>query len=361
VALAEGAVAARSGELAPILTLAKALGAAGRPAEAAAALKAAAADFPDEEKLGSALAFASARIGEVETALALAASWRDRPWAPRLAFHLLAERGRFDEAAAWEEEVGRLAPADPDLLECRARRARDDPAALFALSEAALAADPGASHALYYRAVALALLGRPEEAAAIMDVGRFLARSRLGDPSLRARVREEIITNPTLRPDPAGHTTRHGLRTLAFPAPGDSAAPALLGLIRGAVGDYAAALSGDHPFVRARPERAALTAWAILLRGRGHQLLHHHPRPWLTGAYYVDAPGGRPRPGAIRIGRLPGWAPIAPPWPVIDIAPEPGTLLLFPSFLPHETLPTESDADRISVAFDVDKADGSAP
>ena len=84
---------ARPGTLAPRLTLAKALGAAGRPAEAATAL---------EE--------------------ALAARCRGRPWAPRLARNLLAERCRFDEAAAWEDEVAAVAPADPDLLECRARR-----------------------------------------------------------------------------------------------------------------------------------------------------------------------------------------------------------------------------------------------
>jgi tetratricopeptide (TPR) repeat protein len=357
VALAERAATARPGAPAALLTLAKALGAAGRPAEAAAVLGQAAADFAEDEPLQAALASANARIGEVESALAVAERWRDRPWAPRLALRLLAERGRFDEAAAWEDEVAAVAPADPDLLECRARRVRGDPAALLALSEAALAADPGSSHAVYYCAVALALLGRSAEAAAIMDVESFLARSRLGAPAFRARLKAEIIANPTLRPDPAGHTTRHGLRTLAFPAPGDEAAPALLDLIRGAVGDYAAALDGDHPFVRARPEQAALTAWAIILRGRGHQLLHHHPRPWLTGVYYVDAPGGRPRPGAIRIGRLPGWAGIEPPWPVREIAPEPGTLLLFPSFLPHETLPTGSEAERVSVAFDVDRAD----
>jgi hypothetical protein len=271
--------------------------------------------------------------------------------------HLLAERGRFDEAAAWEEAVAAAAPADPDLLECRARRARGDPAALLRLAEAALAVDPGASHALYYRAVALAGLGRSGDAAEIMDVDRFLARSRLGPGPFRARLKAEIIANPTLRPDPAGHATRHGLRTIAFPAAGDIASTALLDRIRGAVGDYAAALAGDHPFVRARPARAALTAWAIVLRGRGRQLLHHHPRPWLTGVYYVDAPEGSPRPGAIRIGRLPDWAGAAPPWPVCDIAPEPGTLLLFPSFVPHETLPTESDLERVSVAFDIDSAE----
>jgi hypothetical protein len=38
---------------------------------------------------------------------------------------------------------------------------------------------------------------------------------------------------------------------------------------------------------------------------------------------------------------------------VIEVEPVPGTLLLFPSFVPHETVPPGEGAERISVAFDV--------
>jgi hypothetical protein len=91
-------------------------------------------------------------------------------------------------------------------------------------------------------------------------------------------------------------------------------------------------------------------------------LLHHHPGCWLTGVYYVsarrdDPVAEAPRPGMIRIGALPAWAGVEPPWPVLEVEPVPGTLLLFPSFVPHETVPPGDGAERISVAFDVAAVD----
>jgi hypothetical protein len=37
---------------------------------------------------------------------------------------------------------------------------------------------------------------------------------------------------------------------------------------------------------------------------------------------------------------------------VLTIKPEPGSLLIFPAFMPHRTLPTQVHAPRIAVAFD---------
>jgi hypothetical protein len=101
-----------------------------------------------------------------------------------------------------------------------------------------------------------------------------------------------------------------------------------------------------------------MTQWALVFRGGGHQVPHHHPGCWLTGVYYVSARRdpprpGEPLPGIIRIGGLPGWAGVEPPWELIEVEPVPGTLLLFPSFVPHETVPPGEGAERISVAFDV--------
>ena len=95
-----------------------------------------------------------------------------------------------------------------------------------------------------------------------------------------------------------------------------------------------------------------------MFRGDGHQCLHHHPGRWLTGVYYVGLPDTPPGdadalPGGIVLGGLPDWAGVKPPWPLRRISPKPGLLLLFPSFLPHETLPTGREGERISVAFDI--------
>ena len=280
-------------------------------------------------------------------------------------FKLLVRQGRRDETAQLEPAVASLRPADPDLFESRAKRCRADPEKLLHLCDEVLGHEPGAAHALHHKAVALAQLGRGSEAAALMGLDRFLSNAPLAAPPgfgtgerFREAVRGEILANPGLHADPAGHATRSGLRTRNFPAAGDRAAVSLVGAIREAVDAYASRLSGGHPFVQARPERATLTQWALLFRGEGHQLPHHHPGCWLTGVYYVSAsqseskPGAR-YPGVIRIGGLPHWADAVPPWPVLEIEPVPGTLLLFPSFVPHETVPPGEGAERISVAFDV--------
>lgn len=346
------------------LALARALAGAGESDEAESILSHALARLPDHEPLYEELANVLARQGEVEAALACARG-RDAPWASPFVFKLLVRQGRRCETGSLEAAVAAARPADPDLLESRARRSRDDPERLLRLCEDVLGHDPGAAHALYYRAVALAQLGQGEEAADLMGLDRFLGIAPLpappgfgGDDAFREVVRGEILANPGLHPDPAGHATRSGLRTRTFPAAGDRAAPALMGAIRTAIEAYALALSGDHPFVRARPERATLTQWALAFTGDGRQLPHHHPGCWLTGVYYVSArrdipQPGAPLPGMIRIGGLPDWAGVAAPWPLLEIEPSPGILILFPSFVPHETVPPGEGAERISVAFDV--------
>lgn len=364
VALARSAVAGAPDHPSPLLALARALAGAGELEEAASSLGRACARWPDHEPLHEELAHVLARLGDVEGALACARG-RDSPWAAAFAFKLLVRQGRRAEAEPLETAVAALKPADPDLLNARVRRTRDDPEAILRLCEEALSHDPGAAHALHYKAVALAQLGRGDEAAELMGLDRFLRIAPLpappgfgGEEAFRESVRGEILAAPGLHRDPAGHATRSGLRTRTFPAAGDRAAPALIGAIRTAIGAYADALAGDHPFVRSRPARATLTQWALVFRGAGHQLPHHHPGCWLTGVYYVSArrDSGRPDappPGVIRLGGLPDWAGVAPPWGVIEVEPVPGTLLLFPSFVPHETVPPGDGAERISVAFDV--------
>ena len=305
------------------------------------------------------------RLGDVDAAVEQARARAGSRWAATFAFKLLIRHGRRDEAAAFEAAVAAADPADPDLLEWRLRDVRRDPETLLRLCDEVLRHEPAAAHALHYKALALAQLGRGEEAATLMALDHYLHIAALpappgfgGDEAFRNAVRDEILANSSLHADPAGHATRSGLRTRTFPAPGDRAAPALLDSIRAAIATYSDRLSGDHPFVRARPRRALFTPWALIFRGAGHQLLHHHPGPWLTGVYYVsarrDGAGtGAAHPGALRIGGLPDWAGVEPPWRVIEVEPMPGTLLLFPSYVPHETIPPGDGAERISIAFDV--------
>jgi tetratricopeptide (TPR) repeat protein len=338
---------------------------AGLLAEAVSSLTQACRHFPSHEALHEELAEALSRSGDIEGALGVARARIGSSWAAEFAFKLLTRQGRLTEAALFETRVAASNPADPDLVEARATRARGSPDELLRVAEEILSIDPAAMHAVYYKAVALAQLGKAGAASELMGIHRFLSVATLpvpdrfgSEPAFRQSLAEEILGNETLHPDPIGHASRGGLRTRTFPSESDQAAVALIGAIRDSVSTYADALCGKHPFVEARPKRATFTAWALVFPAGGHQRLHHHPGRWLTGVYYVKVADGRAgpdaaSPGAIRIGGLPSWAGVEPPWPVVTIHPKPGMLLLFPSFVPHETVPEGAECRRISVAFDV--------
>lgn len=105
-----------------------------------------------------------------------------------------------------------------------------------------------------------------------------------------------------------------------------------------------------------RPKLDSL--WVNLLKRGGHHSAHIHPHCVLSGTLYVEAPAGS---GAIRFEdpRLAMMmaAPVraaSAPEPLrsfVDIAPEPGLLLLWESWLRHEVRPGRAKADRLSVSF----------
>lgn len=141
--------------------------------------------------------------------------------------------------------------------------------------------------------------------------------------------------------------------------PGAVAVEALLARIQKAVDGYDARLvaSGDA-FAASRPKRARLHTWAIIYDGGGKQMPHMHPAGWITGVYYVSsprAPGENAHRGPIVLGAdRPIKDCAAFPWGLREIEPVPGRLVMFPSHVPHSTIPPGgANGERICVTFDV--------
>jgi uncharacterized protein (TIGR02466 family) len=98
--------------------------------------------------------------------------------------------------------------------------------------------------------------------------------------------------------------------------------------------------------------------WVNLLRPGGHHAAHIHPHSVVSGTLYVLVPPGA---GGLKLEdpRL-GLMMAAPPR-LFDaepgmrsfetMLPEPGTLLLWESWLRHEVVPNAARGDRISVSF----------
>ena len=119
---------------------------------------------------------------------------------------------------------------------------------------------------------------------------------------------------------------------------------------------HAAAFGAELGFEGGRPKLDSL--WVNVLKpGAGHSG-HIHPRSALSGTAYVATPTGA---GAIRFEdpRLPAMM-AAPPRRAdlpeaerafVTVAPQPGALLLWESWLRHEVVPNAGRERRVSISF----------
>lgn len=124
---------------------------------------------------------------------------------------------------------------------------------------------------------------------------------------------------------------------------------------------HAVAFSKDLAFdLKGRSLRLDSLWVNILKPGAGHSG-HIHPHSLLSGTYYVRLPKGAralrfedPRLGfmmaaPIRKARAPRDLQ-----PFVSIAPQPGTLILWESWLRHEVPVNAARSDRISISFNFD-------
>jgi tetratricopeptide (TPR) repeat protein len=348
------------------LTLANILTELGEFDAAAASLRDAVERLPRSAKLRCRLAwtllqrdaFEEARA-QADAALALAPG---DPEIRILHFELLA-RTRFWDAAGKSLDV--IAGPVAASAAIRTQEKRLDSASLLAFCEARLAEDPASTAAIFYKAIALARLGRSDEARAVMVLDKHVAICDLplpaeyGDAEKFYQVlAEEICRNPTLGPDPRGKATRDGRQTRHLRQPDAVAIEALIKQIKCAVQDYEQQLeASDTGFAKWRPKTARLNIWGIVTGKDGRQKAHLHPAGWLSGVYYVTAPrpdGASRYRGPLILGALDRQAHgVDPPWETREIEPVPGKLVLFPSYVPHATQPSGVEGARISIAFDV--------
>jgi tetratricopeptide (TPR) repeat protein len=370
-ALAQVALRSQSGEPALARWLGRALLSLGQEKDAESVLLGAVANAPADAELRILLARAKLALADLDEAkrqidegLRLAPQDRD---GRIMRFAILVRTRQWDAAASLMDEVAALAPLNTHLCEARLRAQSPQACqAMLAACEAELARNPILTDANYFKALALARLGRAQEASEVIDLERFVEMSDLPAPdgfddtdTFRAGLAREISRNPTLTPD--HKATSGGLQTRQLEQPDAVHVDTLLGQIKKAVDAYESRLSGiSNPFATGRPRAAFLKAWAVIYGAAGRQKPHRHPRGWLSGVYYVAAPPpeGDVYRGSLMLGAIdPRYGIASAPWGTKKIAPVPGRLVLFPSYVPHATEETGIEGARISVAFDVVPAD----
>lgn len=155
---------------------------------------------------------------------------------------------------------------------------------------------------------------------------------------------------------PIDQSLRAGTQTTrSLLADQDAVIQAFLGSLRDPLAQYCRQIgTGSHPLTARNSGEAQLVGcWSIRLTGGGFHVNHVHPEGWISSAFYVSVPDD------LRAADHHGWLQLgAPRYPVPGIAPEryvqpvAGRLVLFPSYLWHGTVPFESPAARLTIAFD---------
>ena len=187
----------------------------------------------------------------------------------------------------------------------------------------------------------------------------------------------ELKQSHHFRTHPFGHSVRQGSQ---LPNIFTVGTPAILGFLQALQAPVNAHI--EHLGTGADPLRRRNTGawqiqgiWSVMLRPGGFHVDHVHQEGWLSSAFYVELPDVVTKPdartgsvqGAIKTGNQAGdsvrqgWIrfgqPGSPVQPVQTaqhfVKPEPGMLVLFPSYMWHGTVPFTGKQSRLTVAMDV--------
>jgi hypothetical protein len=216
------------------------------------------------------------------------------------------------------------------------------------------AARPGDQHATALLATAWRLAGDPRYRA-LYDYDRLVKTYRIEPPqgwsSLDDYLRDlgaalDTIHGPLTHP--VGQSLRHGSQTMRGLADYPDRA------IRALFGALALPIRRHLAIMGAPEQNYAITgAWSVRLNSGGFHINHVHPEGWISSAFYVRTPSDlQGSEGHLKFGE-----PGPPTSPLLShehlVKPEPGLLVLFPSYMWHGTVPFSSQEKRLSCAFDI--------
>ncbi|HTZ79229.1 MAG TPA: tetratricopeptide repeat protein [Stellaceae bacterium] len=228
---------------------------------------------------------------------------------------------------------------------------------------------PGNMEAMALEGLACYGAGDREAARHLLDfdfVRTFMIDVPPGYASLEefnAALVDYVMTHPTLHVPPAEDPHYHHPAlaiTATFFGPREGPVADFERVVRAAVADYLRRIppGSNHPYLMKPPKKWEFASWAAVLHFQGNLTPHIHMDGYVSGVYYPLLPDlvGKPESGQegfFELGRPPDDFPLARPTELLPIKPEPGRMILFPSYFYHRTIPFVSDQRRISIAFDV--------
>lgn len=299
--------------------------------DALALMETVAAALPNDGSVAAIAAQAALAAGQPETALAHArravAQAPAVPAAHAVRIECLLRVGQVQDASDAAEAFIRLAPLN--------------------------------QHAIALQATVWRALGDPRYRA-LYDydtvVGVFQLETPPGWPSLEAYLADLGVALKQahhFQTHPFAQSIRHGSQAANVQQIDHPATRALTAALDQPLRAYIDALGEGADPLRARKSGSYKFQgmWSILMRAGGKHINHVHPQGWISSACYVETPhAGAGHEGWLKLGE-PSVACGQEAERYVE--PNPGRLVLFPSYMWHGTVPFTGDGVRLTFAFDV--------
>ena len=273
--------------------------------------------------------------------------------------------GELDAALLWSD---RLIALRPDSVAARDMRmyallACGRAAEVMEIAESNLKTDPLNQHSWAMVATAARMLGdaRYEQ---LYNYEEFVRPYTLTPPRGWVSLDEyltdlgaALLARHPFKTHPFSNSEEHGSKISDVLEMDEPALKAFSEAIRPAVDAHLKYLGQGADILRKRNTgRWQIDGiWSVRLPPSGYHHDHVHPAGWLSSACYVELPE------RVESGSQEGWIKFGEPGPVTQpelpyehaVKPEPGMLVLFPSYMWHGTIPFGGDEPRLTVAFDI--------
>lgn len=286
---------------------------------------------------------------------------RHQPMAARLALH-------FDRASALNHALRAVAStrgsaeAHRLLIDCYLANGQAERA--LPLIEAELVRTPMDQGLLASRWTAWHMSG-DGRAGELYDYDAFVRAGKIDVPpgwndrdSYLADLGAALRNLHRFRAHPLDQSLRWGSQTSAdLLRSEEPAIRAFQTAIDGPIRRYIAHLGQGDDVLRSRNRGSYAISgmWSVHLKSGGFHVSHVHPMGWLSSACYIELPAALDadtKEGWLKFGE-PGIPMVSPIAAARHVRPEPGLLVLFPSYMWHGTEAFAARGSRLSIAFDI--------
>ncbi len=230
----------------------------------------------------------------------------------------------------------------------------------------ALKLDDRDQRALAYFAINKLAQKKQNEVSEFLGVGT-LVKEYIFDPagdysdieSFNNEFERDIKNHSLLRKEPKGLAARNGYLTDDLFTDKTKSIILFKKLLMQKINEYIDSLPDDmqHHMLKHKTHEFEISSWATWVKGDGFIDKHIHEESWISGAYYCRVPKitdkSLTKQGYFEYGCIPDDIEITIDKERGYIKPVEGKLIIFPSYLYHQTIPHESPDDRISIAFDL--------